>query len=245
MPKKVITKLLGLNLGIALADVILFSRAFFGLAFSLASPLSFSLAVTAAVMSGIVFVYGNTKILKAPERAIIPGLPETASLEDWLPRLKEAPGRGTAFRPMLEKASEQIRRFIKMRGKITELLLHRFSPGEMSYSRFDSAVTGLSQLMARNARRLLSRVAAFDDAEYKRLLSAGPLTGTPAQRMALYTESLQSAGMITEGNDEVLLRLDMLLAELSKLGDDDADGRGASHAMEEIDALIKNAKLYN
>jgi hypothetical protein len=243
--KKRLIQLFALNGGIAVFNIFIFSKSFLGLGFSLASPLAFSFSVTVLLMSVVVFIYGNMKLLK-PQRVIVAGLPENASLDEWLTKLKEALWQSASFKVYGEKIAEQANRFEKLQGKINDLLLHNFKPDEMSYIRFSGAVKGLEHILIKGIKKLLSRMTAFDETEYKRLRLAGSLTGTSAQRMALYAEALNFAAAIAESNDEVLLKLDMLLAELSKLGDDSSSAEaGTSHAMEEIDSLIKNAKLYS
>ena len=61
MSKKQIIKLLCLNLGIALLNVILFSAGFVGLNFS-GDALTTALGVTVIVMSIVTFFYGNCKV---------------------------------------------------------------------------------------------------------------------------------------------------------------------------------------
>ncbi|MDR1805246.1 MAG: hypothetical protein LBQ80_00530 [Clostridium sp.] len=245
MQGKRLLQMLALNGGIALVNILAFSRAFFGLSFSASSPLLLAAAITVPLMSAVAFIYGNLRLLKPSEAtAVIQALPDSARLADWLPRMRDAQRESPAFKGALVRLIEQAERFDRRQATIQALLLQKFRPEELSYIRFDGAVTGLEQVMCRGLRRLFSRMAAFDQGEYNRLKGMGALSQTQAQRLALYKESLEAAERTELAGDEILLKLDMLADELAKLGDEDIDGTGAAHAMEEIDALIRSAKLY-
>ena len=93
-PKK-IQQMIILNVSIAAVDIILFSNMFLGLSFFSGNALSISAAWTAALFSGIAFVYGNSLIMKKKETRML--LQSINSLNDCIPVFSEAIHNGDVF----------------------------------------------------------------------------------------------------------------------------------------------------
>ncbi|MDR0883767.1 MAG: hypothetical protein LBN05_04075 [Oscillospiraceae bacterium] len=236
-------RILLLNGGIAAVDIIVFAKPFLGLTFSGLNAFKIALAATAVLMSAVVFLWGNYKLLQPKNAQLYVGLPSNQPLEEWLPLLRDARRDDPAFQPTLKSTEEQVERFGRMRQKTRALLAQKFSAGEMTYARFDGAVTALEGLLSAGIRAIFAHMAAFDEEEFTRLRRMDTRTGAHEARFSIYQDSIHKAYKITESNEEVLLKLDMLVAEISGLGA--GDSAEHSRAMEEIDQLIKSAKYYD
>ena len=175
-------------------------------------------------------------------------------------------GNVDTFAADLRTAIKQIERMKRKKDTIRGILLERFSDTEMSFAKFEGAIAGVENIMLRNVQALLHRVTAFDEEEYEDALRAGAGSAAGASgaggagsaagaggagggrlaeaRQAIMREYTSFVSRSVEDNEEILLRLDKLILEVSKLGDLHEGVVEDLPAMRDIDALIGDTKWY-
>jgi len=241
-PKKT-RQLIALNSGIALINIAVFSNAFLGLSLFEGSVLSISAAWTALAVSGVAFVKGNNEILKKRETHLL--TKNIHSLEDCIFVFEEAIQNGDVFDKNIMRNIEQIKRFNRKRDTIKEILLQKFSADEMSYQKFDGVLSDVENVIYVNVRSILNKISAFDVVEYETMERNGfKGTNFSQEKLDIYNEYIDFVNNATRTNEEILLKLDKILLEISKYNSlEDGDIKKLPAIME-MDELIKNAKLY-
>jgi hypothetical protein len=138
---------------------------------------------------------------------------------------------------------EQVQRFNNKLDTIKEILAQRFDTGEMSFKKFISVLQGVEQVVYTNMRIILNKISAFDYEEYKQLSKLEWNSDELAQeKMSIYQKYIDFVQEATNDNEEILLKLDRLLLEISQYNA--MEDIMNMPAMIELDKLIKNAKLY-
>lgn len=247
LPLSRLMKLVGLIAGIVLADVIALSPGLMGLSIGGGNVLETALSVTLLVMSPIVLLYGSyTLLLKSPVRTTIRGL---ATQEDFIDALRQYRSI-KALKPDITQAMDQIERMEKKKFALFDLLGQKFDPSELSYKRFSTVIHEVNRLFYQYIRGIVSRLNVFDPAEYVKFANAqrhepSLIPNKLAQeRAALYQEYVTYLSGSIGANEEILLKLDKLLLEISRLDSTDYTAIEAMPGMKEIDALIQQTKFY-
>lgn len=240
-------KLVGLIAGVVLVDVIALSPGLLGANIGGSSILETSFGVTLLVMSPIVLLYGSYALLLKPP--VTPAVRGLATQEDFIDALRRYRSI-KALKPDITQAIDQIERMEKKKLSLFDLLAHKFDPNELSYKRFSNVIHQVNRLFYQYVRGIVSRLNVFDAAEYD--IFAGTqkkpswLTGKLVQeRAALYQEYVTYITGSIGANEEILLKLDKLLLEISRLDSTDYKTIEAMPGMQEIDALIQQTKFYN
>ena len=248
MSKDRLIKLAVFNLGLWLAYILLFSRAFFGLTLSAQNPLSTAFGVMSIVMGVVLFGYVNRRLLLPPPKPAPPLLTDDSlsTLDACAQALSQyIKGNPETFAADLRAAIGQIERMKKKKQTIRAILLDRFTDTEMSYKKFEGAVDSVENIMLLNVKALLRRVSAFDEGEYEDALKRGGASAKLAEsRRAILGEYTSFVSRSVEDNEEILIRLDKLILEMAKLGDLHGGAVEDMPAMREIDALIGDTKWY-
>lgn len=106
----------------------------------------------------------------------------------------------------------------------------------------------VEKLFYLNIRGILNKLGVFAASDFARMADqpkASQLSSKVAQKKtALYQEYLAYVTGYLEANEEIMLKLDQLLLEISLLGSTDYRDVEDMPCMKEIDALIKQTKLY-
>ena len=241
-PKK-IRQLIILNAAIVLVNIALFSRALLGLALFSGTAITISLAWTAIVSSALAFFKGNSMILEHKEtRMLLQGI---RSLNDCVPVFQEALHKGDVFDENILRNLEQIKRFKRKHDTINDILLQKFSANEMSYQKFSSVLQDVESVIYTNMRSILNKISAFDIEEYEAMQKRGFQSSEVSQeKMEIYNEYISFVNNATRTNEDILLKLDKMLLEISRYNSlDDGDVQKLP-AIVEMDELIKNANLY-
>ena len=240
-PKKIF-ELIMANLSIIIANVAVFSKAFFGFSLFVGTALSMSIAWFTILLSMFSFVYFNKNLLSQPEFLATQNI---NSLEDCVAVFEEAIENGDVFDEDILKNLEQLKRFKRKRNTIKEILLQRFSMQELTYQKFNSVLDDVENIMYLNMRSILNKIAAFDIEEYEMLQKKGfPKNEVSEEKMNIYKEYLDFVKNATATNENILLKLDKMLFEVSKYNSlEDGEVKNLP-AIIEMDELIKNAKLY-
>ena len=242
-PKK-IRRLAILNATIVIINILLFSKAFFGFALFTGAALSVGIAWAVIAVSATAFVKGNSLILKKEETRFL--VQNIHTLNDCIPVFQEAIHNGDVFDENIKKNIDQITRFRRKQDTIKDILLQKFSADEMSYRKFAGVLQEVENVIYINMRSALNKIAAFDYREYE-AIKRGGIVGDESQareKMAIYNEYINFVNNATGSNEDILLKLDKMLLEISRYNSlEDGDVQKLP-AIVEMDELIKNAGLY-
>lgn len=239
MERKELIKLLGLNLGIAAADIIIISQ------LPWVSALTIAFGSSLLFLSGAGLIYGNYKLFKGSEKEIPTNKPIT--VEDYIEELNNHRGLKT-FEETVDLLLDQIERLQKKNKIIRDILLQIFSASEISYMKFDSVIAEVEKIFFMNIRSILNKLNAFDEEDYKFIMEKYK-TGAFSQqfieeKLKVYDEYMTFVEAATEDNEQILLKLDKLLLEISGLNCIESDQLEKLSGMVEIDNLIKATINY-
>jgi hypothetical protein len=167
------------------------------------------------------------------------------SLNDCIPVFQEALHKGNVFDDNILKNIEQIKRYKRKKDTIDDILLQKFSANEMSFQKFSSVLSEVGNVIYVNMRSILNKISAFDIEEYEAMQKKGFQSNEfSEEKMAIYNEYLSFVNNATKTNEEILLKLDKMLLEISRYNSlEDGDVQKLL-AIIEMDELIKNANLY-
>lgn len=141
---------------------------------------------------------------------------------------------------------EQIQRFEDKLFTVDEIILKKFDASELSYARFQQVMKSTGDLFYAGIQSAVNRMTAFDEDDYRRVIQ-GQVKLSQAlldTKMKLYREHLDFIGATVEKNEELLLRMDRLLLETSKMTGVQVENLDNMQAIRELDALTEQAKQY-
>jgi hypothetical protein len=243
MSRKKRKQIIILNSAIVLINVALFSNAVIGLSLVAGTAFTISLAWTAVLGSAFAFVKGNSMILSKPETRLL--LQNANSLNSCIAVFEEAIHNGDVFDENIKKNIEQIKRFRRKYDTINNILLQKFSAGEMSFQRFSGVLQDIENVVFLNMRSILNKIAAFDVDEYESMQKKGYRGDEfSAEKMGIYNEYIDFVNIATKTNEDILLKLDKMLLEISRYNSMEDGDIQKLPAIVEMDELIKNANLY-
>lgn len=244
--KKKIAKLAGLNTGIVATNVVLFSKGLLG--FSVLSGNIPIAAASAAViaLSVAAFGYGNYKILSSPESIQVYDREKLADKHDYHTALDEQKWK-RMFEEDIELAKSQLDRLEQKKSTLTMLLQQKFSPTEMSYAKFSQVISDTAELIYANVQSVINRLIIFDYNEYEDIRK-GKLKGLSAAALAskqnIFSEHIKYIKNIVQANENIIIKLDNLLLEVTKLDETLGEDVESLDAIKDINALISQTKLY-
>ena len=245
MDRKKLIKLSGLNLGIAAANIITFSPRLIGLELFGASALETALGITFIFLSGTGLIYSNYELLTGPEKAVQTN--KTRTVEDYIEALNIHRGLKT-FEKTVDLLLDQIERLQKKNKTIRDILLQIFSASEMSYKKFDAVIAEVEKIFFMNIRSILNKLDAFDEEDYnfvRKKYEEGAFSQQfMEEKLKVFNEYINFLKAATEDNEQILLKLDKLLLEISGLNSVESGQLEQMTGMIEIDNLIKQAKYY-
>ncbi|RUS45067.1 hypothetical protein [Cohnella sp. AR92] len=238
-----IVKLAGLVIGVAVLNIVVFSPGFLGVSIS-GGALSAAFGVTLLLASAVALVSGGYALLVRP-RAVIPPkqLSTPEDYEEALSRYR----RVKALEDDIRLALEQIDRMRKKKQTLGDVLGQRFEPGELSYRKFASVTAEVENVFYLNIRSILNRLNVFDESEFRSLQN--PKNARFSQKLLqektnVYNDYLTFVKSSLDANEEILLKLDKLLLEITRLDSFEAGDIENMPGMQELDTLIKQTKFY-
>ena len=244
MNRKKRIKILILNLGIAAANIITFSPVLLGLELAGSGALETALGSTIIFLSGAGLIYGNYKLLVL-EKVIPPN--KNSTVEDYIEALNMHRGLET-FEVTVDLLLDQIERLQKKNKTIRNIILQIFSASEISYRKFDAVIAEVEKIFFMNIRSILNKMNAFDEDDYnfiRKKYEAGAFSQQfMEEKFKVYDEYIAFVKAATEDNEQILLKLDKLLLEISGLNSIESGQLEQMAGMVEIDNLIKQAKYY-
>ena len=145
-------------------------------------------------------------------------------------------------------ALEQARKLSKKKETLAAVLSQRFEPTELSYQKFNGVIAEVEKLFYINIRNILNKMSIFDESDYLRIIGGKTATRYSPEilqeKTELYEGFIQFIKEALNINEEILLDLDKLLLEITRLDNVDIEDVDDMEAMKELDALIKQTKYY-
>ncbi len=245
MKVKRISSLLGLNIAIVMLNIIIFSPRLFNIKIDFINIFQTSIGITIIIMSFIIFIIGNYKILIKEDNEI--DISKLDDSEDYIEALKENSSK-RVFSKDIDILLEQIERMDKKQEKIDDILLQKFTVNEMSYIKFKKTITEVRDVFYINIKSVINKINIFDEQEYEKIkkdIKNGKLNGKiEEQKKDMFDEYIFFVKDSIEDNEEILLKLDKFLFELSKFNSlEDGELENMS-AIKDVDELINKIKFY-
>ena len=245
MKVKRISSLLGLNIAIVMLNIIIFSPGLFNIKIDFINIFQTSIGITIIIMSFIIFIIGNYKILIKEDNEI--DISKLDDSEDYIEALKENSSK-RVFSKDIDILLEQIERMDKKQEKIDDILLQKFTVNEMSYIKFKKTITEVRDVFYINIKSVINKINIFDEQEYEKIkkdIKNGKLNGKiEVQKNDMFDEYIFFVKDSIEDNEEILLKLDKFLFELSKFNSlEDGELENMS-AIKDVDELINKIKFY-
>jgi len=232
-----------LNTAIVLVNIVLFAQPFLGLSLTDGDTLSVGVAWGALLVSALVFVRGNSRILAQKDTRLL--AQSIQSLEGCVPVFQEAIRSGDVFANDIRQNIDQAGRFRRKHNTIREILLQKFSAGEMSFQKFNGVLQEVEQVVYMNMRSILNKISAFDMADYQAMRRQGTPNSPQAQaKMDIYNDYISFVKSATHANEDILLKMDKMLLEISRYNSLEGGDVQNLPAVVEMDQMIKNASLY-
>ena len=243
--KNIILQLLKLNITIILINIIIFSPGLLGVEIGGTSIFFTALGTTVILMSIIIFIAGNYNILTTPNKEIT--IYKVDTPEECIQALKENKSKRT-FANDIDILLEQIDRFDKKKETIYDILLQKFNSSEMSYSKFKSVIVDIEELLYINIKSVINKINIFDQQEYDKIYKdirhRKINNNIINEKKNMYEQYILFVKEAVEDNEEILLKLDKVLLELSKFNSLEDGELENMNAMKDIDDLITKIKLY-
>ncbi|WP_143099152.1 hypothetical protein [Anaeromicropila populeti] len=221
-------KLSALNAGIVGVNVIVFSKGLLGCSIFSYNTAVVAFSITVVVMSIAAFFYGNYRLLFI--HSIKDGftMDQLKEPEDYVQALESYRNRLT-FLKEINQAISQIERILRKKEVLDGVLYQNLKESAEDFNGLSQVVLDTNNLMYENIKKILCRLAIFDEAEYNKLKAAGKAKGGEQNnsyyaQYQLYQQHILYVKDLLEKNETILLEFDNLLIEVSKLGEQ--GGRG-------------------
>ena len=151
-----------------------------------------------------------------------------------------------------DTAAGQMSNLNKTAPLLTKLLGEKFDEGSMTYERFAAPIATSIDTVRQNTLVLAKLLEGFDADDYRKLskiVESGEYTRdviddeVQLERYRIYRNNLNEMERIIGTNERMLLVIDQISSELSKLKTNEIGEKGARIA-EEIEELARTAKYY-
>lgn len=236
-------KLLGLIFAVVIINILVFSPGIIGVEIG-GDALQSAFGVTLLLASVLALLYGSyIWLFRPPDVRPVRHITTHEEYVEALARYRHV----RSVEGDVVTGLEQLERLTKKNETLYRVLNERFDPAELSYKKFASVIQEVAKLFYLNVKSILNRLHVFDEAEFERVMSQK--TPRFSQRLLqekrmLYQDFLSFMADSLGTNEEILLKLDKLLLEISRLDSLDPGDIENMPCMQEIDSLIKQTKYY-
>lgn len=238
-------KLTGLITVVVLLNVAVLSPGLLGVEIGGASALETASGVTLLFVSLLIVLYGSYTLLFKP--SLIKRARPLETIEDYeagLNRYRHV----KVLENDISLALEQLKRIKKKKTTLLHVLGQRFDPTELSFKKFNLVIAEVEKLFYLNIRGILNKLGVFDASEFSLFTGRQKpkqFSETLVQKKnALYEEYFSYVTGYLGANEEILLKLDQLLLEISLLDSTDYKAVEDMPCMKELSILIGQTKLY-
>ncbi|MDR6555197.1 hypothetical protein [Paenibacillus qinlingensis] len=241
-----IMKLIMITVGVVVFDIFLLSPGFIGLQLLGGDPLQTASAAAILLASTLGLLFSTYRILMKPTVVKRPPLEQMKGPVDLERALQGYKGM-KSLEQEIALALHQIERMRKKQETLLMVLNQRFEPTGLSFQKFASAIHEVEKLFFLNVRSMINRLHVFDEQEYQSVMSksSSQLSSKLLQeKRNFYQTYLSFIQGALHMNEEILLKLDKLLLEISRLDSVEIRDIEKMSGMQEIDALIKQTHYY-
>ncbi|ULO05215.1 hypothetical protein H1230_19105 [Paenibacillus sp. 19GGS1-52] len=239
------TKLLSIIAGVVFLNITVLSPGLLGVEIGGESTLETAAGITLLFSSLLVVLYGSYTMLFKPPA--VKSLKNLNTPEDYIAELTQY-RNVKVLKNEVSLAIDQLERIEKKKSTLLNVLGQRFDPTELSYRKFESVIHEVQKLFYLNIKGILNNLSVFDASEYSLFANQQKAVKLSDQlvhkKTELYKEYFGYISGYVGANEEILLKLDQLLLEISLLDNTDYKVIEDMPCMKEIDALIKQTKLY-
>jgi hypothetical protein len=241
-----ILKIFAINFVLAGINIILYSKLFLGIT-DRDSIILMILAIIVTLFTIFLFFYLNVKLLSQSETV---KMTIDHKDQDSLPSLANAikfyiSHNIRTFREDLSSLVDQIERFDKKKNLYEGNLLQRFTRSEMSFTKFYVPIISIEDVFRQILKGVLTRINSFDEEEYETMLSNKKISRKAwLERKAIFDEYKTYVSRAVQTGDDILLRIDRLQLEVSKLSSTLPQDIEKLESIQEIDTLISEVKWY-
>lgn len=241
--KKVIQLIL-LNGGIALANILTFSESVFAVSLTYGTLFERAFGITLIIMSLLIFIWGNYKILSYEEvsekerrkakDAYGYVLEEIDTPEECMEAL--ARYQHSIFAQDVDTAKNQVNRMSRKLASLKEILYQKCQTQQGELLGFQNVIDDCEMMTYENVKRMLSRMAIFDQREYE-ILQQGRLNVSSSALEAkrqIFAEHFAYIRQQLEKNETILLEFDRLMMEISKIGDEETADESAMNSIRDV-----------
>ncbi|WP_306304793.1 hypothetical protein [Paenibacillus pini] len=236
-------KLLGIILGVVVMNILVLSPGFLGVVIG-ESALSSAVGVALLFASVLVVVYGSYALLIKQPLAL--PVKQIKTHEDYVEALTHY-RRVKVLEGDITFSLEQLIRIKKKKETLFNVLSQRFDKTELSFRKFDSVTQEVEKLFYLNIRSILNRLNVFDESELENVMnpkSSQFSLELLQEKKKVFNEFLSYMKSSLVTNEEILLKLDRLLLEISRLDSFELEDIENMPCMQEIDSLINQTKYY-
>ena len=235
-------KLALLNLGVAFTSVICYSPGLLNLRPSDPGVIRPGMSIFMALVILFAFFYGNHELLSEPKRSRVS--------KDSVSDIKKAGMLLKSYftsRPLGDTArvaNDQLRRMTNLFENTENIIGEKFEKGSMSWSKYDAIVKSAEKSAVSNVVAMANRMQIFGEREYEKLTRYKDdqiPDDIQEKQLQLYEENLQKIKDAIALNEELLLKIETLMFELSS----ENDVEEHDEILEEIEKLTKEVKLYS
>jgi hypothetical protein len=143
---------------------------------------------------------------------------------------------------------DQVEGLKKKIDKIRDILLQKFNVIDTGYERFRGIISDVEYVFYANIKSILNKINAFDEEDYERVSDVDRRksysTKFVTSKLSIYNEYINYVKSSMEDNEEIILKLDMLLLEISKFNSMEAGEIENMSEIKEMDGLIRKSKYY-
>ncbi|WP_256941100.1 hypothetical protein [Bacillus sp. EAC] len=237
-------KLAGLIVGVSLIDVIVLTPGLIGIEISISSAIRMALDVSIITASVLILLYGIHQIFFSSND--VKPIKVLKTSEDYVHALNRYQD-SKVLKNDISFTLVQVDRMKKKKETLLTMLNDRFDPNELSYQKFTSVIIEVEKLFYLNLKNILNKISTFDESEYKNIINKEPTrfsTQLLQEKTNLYNEYVSFVKDSVNLNEGILLNLDKLLLEISRLDSFEIEEIEKMACMQEMDALIKQTKYY-
>ncbi|WP_168118836.1 hypothetical protein [Paenibacillus sp. HB172176] len=239
-------KLTGLIVGVAITDIAVLSPGLLGIEIGGGNAMETASGTTLLIMSVLVLCYGAFRFLY--EAAIMPSATTFKTHDDYIAALQAYRGMKGLKRDIV-CSIDQLNRLQRKKRALIGLLEQHFDRTELSFRKFAAVIAAVEKLFYNFIRGILHKAHVFDASSLSGMEKKSGRTALFSERLIsekrrLYDDYLGAVKGYLSANEEILLKLDQLLLEISRLGY--AKDRNVEElpCMQEIDTLIKQTSFY-
>lgn len=241
MQKSQTLKLILLNAGIVVLNILVFSKGIGNVSITEGTAFQKALGITIIIMSIIAFIYGNFQLLQTTKRPAnvsytMEELDEPHEFIEVLQQYKKV----VVFQDDINMAINQLERLQRKRKTLDEVLFQNYQQDVNEFGNLQRVVDDTANLFYENLKKMIKRMSIFDPQEYIKVNNSQFNSDAFISKRQLYDEHLRYIKMIINQNEAILLEFDNLLVEISK-----ADETGERlYSLDSIKGTISAMKSF-